>query len=134
MLQGEESRIPLNNWDRGISKLVPFPSTIVEARGTALQVTVRNIETLEEFAFQAHNGKGKPASWSVMVQAYMPERMWLDNQYLPPESEVAVTSREQLDETTTASPESEVVVTSPEEQDEVTTDTAKIEMPIYTCK
>lgn len=99
-------------WYRGVSgPMVPFSSTLYEARGNVLQIRVLNTDTLGEYACQAYNGRGKPASWSVVVQAYRPEGVWVDSQYLVPRpGVVVVTPREPQTEATTAPPETEVPV------------------------
>lgn len=62
---------PTVAWYRG-ANMVPYSSHQYEARGNFLQIKTLELETLGEYACQAFNGLGKPASWSVVVQAFRP--------------------------------------------------------------
>lgn len=61
-------------WYRGLTgPMVPYSSSQYEARGNILLVRSLDMETLGEYACHAYNGVGKPALWSVVVQAYRPD-------------------------------------------------------------
>lgn len=104
-------------WYRGLSgPMVPFSSTLYEARGNVLQIRQLNSETLGEYACQAYNGIGKPASWSVVVHAYSPDGS--GQYYTQRENVVVVTPRERYTDPTTVQ----------------TTPPPEIEVPVYTGK
>ncbi|CAH2045947.1 unnamed protein product, partial [Iphiclides podalirius] len=104
-------------WYRGLSgPMVPFSSSLYEARGSVLQIRRLDLDTLGEYACQAYNGVGKPASWSVVVKAYRPDGDRTESQYLVDRHrEVLITPREpQTESTTTPLPEiTEPVYTVP---------------------
>ncbi|XP_048486291.1 papilin isoform X3 [Plutella xylostella] len=109
---------PTIAWYRGVSgPMVPFVSRQYEARGFVLQIRALDLETIGEYACQAYNGLGKPASWAVVVQAYQPDGQHIDSPFLVArESVVRVTPRLAYTEPTTAA-------TTPEPEPEV---------PVYT--
>ncbi|XP_068619320.1 papilin [Battus philenor] len=83
--------MPIIQWFRGLSgPMVPFSSSVYEARGSVLQIRRLDYDTLGDYACQAYNGIGKPASWSVVVQAYRPDGDDSDNPYLVERHEPAL--------------------------------------------
>ncbi|KAM3958095.1 LOW QUALITY PROTEIN: proteoglycan-like sulfated glycoprotein papilin [Aphomia sociella] len=57
-------------WYRGTrATLVPFSSTLYEARGNVLLIRRLEEDLLDKYTCEAYNGVGRPASWSVVVQA-----------------------------------------------------------------
>lgn len=65
---------PAIYWYRGRNgPMVPYSSSLYEARGNVLQIRKLLPETLGEYICQAYNGYGKPADWAFVVQAYRPE-------------------------------------------------------------
>lgn len=112
---------PTIAWYRGVSgPMVPFVSRQYEARGFVLQIRALDLETIGEYACQAYNGLGKPASWAVVVQAYQPDGQHIDSPFLVArESVVRVTPRLAYTEPTTAA-------TTPEPEPEVPVYTGKI--------
>ncbi|CAK1583352.1 unnamed protein product [Parnassius mnemosyne] len=100
-------------WHRGLyGPMVPYSSSLYEARGNVLQIRSLDLDTLGDYACQAYNGIGKPASWSVVVKAYRPEGDKSENPYLIDRQEtVLITPKETATEsTTTIAPEIEVPV------------------------
>ncbi|KPJ10062.1 Papilin, partial [Papilio machaon] len=95
--------MPFIQWFRGMSgPMVPYSSSLYEARGSVLQIRRLDYDTLGDYACQAYNGVGKPASWSVVVKAYRPEGDETDNPYLVDRQErVRITPREPITEATT---------------------------------
>ncbi|XP_047512955.1 papilin-like [Pieris napi] len=56
-------------WYKGKSgPMIPYSSTLYEARGNVLQIRQLNADTLGEYICQAYNGFGKPAEWAFEVQ------------------------------------------------------------------
>lgn len=85
--------IPTVYWYRGITgPMVPFSSSLYEARDNVLQIKILNAETLGEYTCQAYNGLGRAATWSLAVEAYNP--------YQPPDV-VPITPRAPETEATT---------------------------------
>ncbi|XP_069360607.1 papilin isoform X3 [Maniola hyperantus] len=65
---------PAIYWYRGQNgPMVPYSSSLYEARGNVLQIRKLMPETLGEYICQAYNGYGKPADWAFVVQAYRPQ-------------------------------------------------------------
>lgn len=95
--------MPIIQWFRGLSgPMVPYSSSLYEARGSVLQIRRLDYDTLGDYACQAYNGQGKPASWSVVVKAYRPEGDETYNPYLVDRHErVLITEREPITEATT---------------------------------
>lgn len=99
-------------WYRGYDgNMVPYNDAIYEARGNILLIRSLAIETLGEYTCQAYNGEGKAASWVVAVQAYRPDGIFAEHQYLVPRYTVAPmaktnppTTRETTTTTTTEPP------------------------------
>ncbi|KPJ01498.1 Papilin [Papilio xuthus] len=95
--------MPFIQWFRGLSgPMVPYSSSLYEARGSVLQIRRLDYDTLGDYACQAYNGVGKPASWSVVVKAYRPEGDETDNPYLVDRQErVRITPGDPTTEATT---------------------------------
>ncbi|XP_052743989.1 papilin isoform X2 [Bicyclus anynana] len=65
---------PAIYWYRGQNgPMVPYSSSLYEARGNVLQIRKLMPETLGEYICQAYNGYGQPADWAFVVQANKPE-------------------------------------------------------------
>ncbi|XP_052756348.1 papilin isoform X3 [Galleria mellonella] len=57
-------------WYRGSrGTLVPFSSSVYEARGNVLLIRRLDEDVLDKYTCEAYNGVGRPASWSVRVEA-----------------------------------------------------------------
>lgn len=87
-------------WYRGVNgPLVAFSSPAYEYldRGRTLLIRRLSVDELGEYACQAYNGHGKPATWLIVVQAYRPDGAAgdaLDSPYLVPrQTVVEVTPR-----------------------------------------
>lgn len=101
---------PYIAWHRGVTgPLVPYSNTLYEARGNILLIRKLDTELLGEYTCEAYNGVGRPASWSVLVQAYRNEET---GQYLDPVTRdfVLVTQRTPTTETTTTTLAPEITV------------------------
>ncbi|CAF4798136.1 unnamed protein product [Pieris macdunnoughi] len=94
-------------WYKGKSgPMIPYSSTLYEARGNVLQIRQLNADTLGEYICQAYNGFGKPAEWAFEVQELTAKPI---GNYIDPL--LSLPSQEpQTEGTTTQAPKIEVPV------------------------
>ncbi|XP_037876208.1 papilin isoform X4 [Bombyx mori] len=70
-------------WYRGLNgPMVPYSSTLYEARENVLLIRQLIDEALGEYACQAYNGEGSPATLLMEVRAYKQDDTPSDNKYL----------------------------------------------------
>ncbi|XP_037294252.1 papilin-like isoform X4 [Manduca sexta] len=76
---------PYVSWHRGLfGSMVPYSSSLYEARDNVLLIRRLTYETVGEYTCQAYNGKGQPASWLVVVKAHQTDDEPSNNPYILP--------------------------------------------------
>ncbi|CAK1550996.1 unnamed protein product [Leptosia nina] len=90
---------PAIYWYKGRNgPMIPYTSTLYEARGNVLQIRQLNVETLGDYICQAYNGIGKPAEWAFTIREMRPDEA---GNYVNPQAPVVQTSTDPQTEATT---------------------------------
>ncbi|KAJ8724109.1 hypothetical protein PYW07_008089 [Mythimna separata] len=67
--------------------MVPYYNVDYLARGSVLLFRNLTIKNLGWYTCHAYNGEDKAATWSVIVRAYMPEGLFIDNEFVVPRTQ-----------------------------------------------
>ncbi|KAJ8724111.1 hypothetical protein PYW07_008091 [Mythimna separata] len=67
--------------------MVPYYNVDYLARGSVLLFRNLTIKNLGRYTCHAYNGEDKAATWSVIVRAYMPEGLFIDNEFVVPRTQ-----------------------------------------------